>query len=321
MQKSLSTINISIIIPVYNEEENIANLYGELKSIFSCTSRKYELIFINDASSDNSLDILRNISLKDPCVKVINFWRNFGQTAALSAGIEHAKGEIIIPMDGDGQNDPADIPLFVKKIDEGFAVVSGWRKNRKDSFIRVLPSMIANLLIRKITGVKIHDNGCSLKAYKREILEEVRLYGEMHRFISVYASWSGGKVTEVVVNHRPRIGGKSKYGMSRIFKVILDLYVIKFLYSYMNRPIHFFGKYGFRFLALGFGILTWAIVLKIFYHRSLISTPLPQIGFSFILVAVQLVLTGIVAELMMRTYYESQNKKPYKIREIIDSNK
>lgn len=310
--------DISVIVPVYNEEENIRKLYDELKEIFSYTDRSYELIFINDASADDTLEVLSDLAKEDNTVKIINFWRNFGQTAALTAGIDLSSGQIIIPMDGDGQNDPADIPLLVEKIEEGYAVVSGWRKNRKDAFARVLPSMIANWLIRRITGIKIHDNGCSLKAFKREILEGVQLYGEMHRFISVYASWSGGKVAEVVVNHRPRIAGKSKYGMSRIFKVILDLYVIKFLYSYINRPIHFFGKYGFRFLALGLGIEIWAIILKLFFHRSFIATPLPQIGILFILVAMQLMLTGVVAELLMRTYYESQNKKPYKIKDSVN---
>jgi glycosyltransferase involved in cell wall biosynthesis len=314
-------INISVIIPVYNEEENIRSLYLELKEVFRSTNRSYEIIFINDASRDRTLEGLRKIAAKDKNVVVIDFVRNFGQTAALSAGIDYSSGEIIIPMDGDGQNDPADIPKLVAKIDEGYAVVSGWRKNRKDAFIRVLPSQIANWLIKKMTGVKIHDNGCALKAYRREVIDGIQLYGEMHRFVSVYASWSGGKIAEVVVNHRPRTKGKSKYGFSRIFKVILDLLVIRFLYKYISRPVHFFGKYGFWAIFVSLICALWALYLKYFEGLSINRTPLPVFSSMFLIVGVQLILTGVLAELLTRTYFESQNRKAYKIRDIINGKK
>lgn len=311
-------IKISIIIPVYNEAGNIQTLNRELKDILRKINRNYEIIYIDDSSNDTSLKKLESLAKIDKRIKVISFSRNFGQTAALSAGISLSKGAVIIPMDGDLQNDPADIPLLLNKIDEGYSVVSGWRKNRHDPFVRVLPSKIANWIIAKTTGVPIHDNGCSLKAYKRSVIEGVELYGEMHRFISVYATWSGGKVTEVVVNHRERIYGKSKYGFSRIFKVLLDLLVIRFLHSYINRPIHFFGKYGFYALTLGFCFELAAIVLKLWFNRSFIATPLPVLGTMFFIVGVQLILTGIVAELLMRTYYESQNKKPFHVNKTIN---
>ncbi len=317
----MKKVNISVIIPVYNEAENINSLYSELKEVFALTDRKHEIIFVNDASRDKTLAELEKIAAKDKQVVVIDFIRNFGQTAALSAGIDNSVGEIIIPMDGDGQNDPADIPKLVQKIDEGFAVVSGWRKNRKDAFIRVLPSQIANWLIRKITGVKIHDNGCSLKAYRREVIDGVQLYGEMHRFISVYASWSGGRIAEIVVNHRPRTCGKSKYGFSRIFKVVLDLLVIRFLHKYISRPIHFFGKYGFWAIFVSIVFSAWSIYLKLFQDLSINRTPLPVLSSMFLIVGLQLILTGVLAELLTRTYFESQGRKAYKIKKIINGKK
>lgn len=308
---------ISVIIPVYNEEKNISSLYLELKQVLNKLNSSAEIIFINDGSRDTSAGILSKIAGNDDSVKVIDFVRNFGQTAALSAGIAESRGEIIVPMDGDGQNDPADIPKLLAKIDEGYSVVSGWRKNRHDSFWRVLPSKVANWIIKKVTGVKIHDNGCSLKAYRREVIEGVQLYGEMHRFIFVYAAWNGGKVCEVVVNHRPRKHGKSKYGFSRVFKVLLDLLLIKFLYIYMSRPIHFFGKYGFYSIFISVIFAVWSVSLKIFGDVSLSRTPLPIFSAMFLTVGIQLILTGIVAELLMRTYFESQEKKPYTIKRII----
>ena len=317
----MKKINISVIVPVFNEEENIYSLYLELKEVFRLTSRSYEIIFINDASKDETLTVLKKIAAKDKKVVIIDFIRNFGQTAALSAGIDHSSGEIIIPMDGDGQNDPADIPKLVEKIDEGFAVVSGWRKNRQDAFIRVLPSQIANWLIRKMTGVKIHDNGCALKAYRREVIDGVQLYGEMHRFISVYASWSGGKIAEIVVNHRPRTKGKSKYGFSRIFKVVLDLLVIRFLHKYISRPIHFFGKYGFWAIFVSVIFAAWSIYLKLFQDLSINRTPLPVFSSMFLIVGLQLILTGVLAELLTRTYFESQGRKAYKVKNIINGKK
>lgn len=301
---------LSIIIPVYNEAENLLILHREISRALK-KYKWYEVIYINDGSSDRSGDVLRKIARENQTVKVIEFVRNFGQTAALSAGINHSLGQIIVPIDSDLQNDPKDIPRLVKKIDDGYEVVSGWRKNRHDSIIRVIPSRIANWIIRKMTGVKIHDNGCSLKAYKREVIEGVQLYGEMHRFISVYASWSGGKVAEIVVNHRQRKYGKSNYGFSRIFKVILDLFVIRFLHTYLSRPIHFFGKYALYSFTLGVIMAIWALVLKFVEGTSISRTPLPVFSAICFIVGVQLVMTGILAELLMRTYYESQNKNSY----------
>lgn len=311
-------INISVIIPVYNEEDNILPLYSEINRVFQTTNRSYEIIFVNDASKDSTLAKLKKVAVRDKHIIIIDFLRNFGQTAALTAGIDYSSGEIIIPMDGDGQNDPADIPKLVAKVEEGYSVVSGWRKNRQDNFIRILPSMIANWLIKKITGVKVHDNGCTLKAYRRQVIDEVQLYGEMHRFISVYAMWSGGKITEVVVNHRPRVKGKSKYGFSRIFKVLLDLLVIRFLYKYISRPIHFFGKYGFWAIFVSFILIAWSIYLKIFNDLSMNKTPLPNLATMFFIVGIQLILTGVLAELLTRTYFESQGKKSYRIKKIIN---
>ncbi|OQB06160.1 MAG: Undecaprenyl-phosphate 4-deoxy-4-formamido-L-arabinose transferase [bacterium ADurb.Bin212] len=312
---------ISIIIPVYNEEDNVAKLHNELVSVMKKIGRSYEIILIDDGSSDETGKIITKISHNDKLTKSIVLARNFGQTAALSAGLDNASGDIIIPMDGDLQNDPRDIPKLLKKIEEGYSVVSGWRKNRKDSFFRVLPSKIANLLIKKLTGVQINDNGCSLKAYKKEVISGIQLYGEMHRFISVYAAWSGGKTCEVVVNHRSRKNGKSKYGYSRIFKVILDLLVMKFLHRYISRPIHFFGKYGFWSFFIAFAFVIWSLILKYAYNLSINRTPLPIFAIMFVILGVQLVLTGILAELLTRTYYESQGKKSYKISYVVANGK
>ncbi len=296
-------------------------LYGELKEIFQLTDRRHEIIFVNDGSSDDSLLELETIVRKDKKVKVINFLRNFGQTAAMSAAISYSSGEAIIPMDADLQNDPADIPKLMEKIDQGYSVVSGWRKNRQDSFFRVLPSKIANWIIRKISGVQIHDNGCTLKAYRREVVEGVELYGEMHRFIPVYASWSGGKVAEVIVNHRERKIGKSKYGYSRIFKVVLDLLVIRFLHKYISRPIHFFGKYGIWAIFISIILFSISLYYKIFLDLSINRTPLPNMAAMFFIVGFQLILTGVLAELLTRTYFELQGKKSYKIKNIINDKK
>lgn len=312
-------MKISIVLPIYNEEGNIPILYKELSDTFLSIKFDYEILCINDASIDKSLEKLKDIASKDKKVKVINFKYNSGQTAAMSAGIKHATGDIIIPMDSDLQNDPKDIGRFVEKIQEGYDVVSGWRKNRKDStFSRKIPSMIANFIIRKITNVYIHDYGCSMKAYRSNLIQDVDLYGEMHRFIPAYASWQGGKVTEIVVNHRPRIYGKTKYGLSRTFRVLLDLVVVKFLSEYMNRPMHFFGGIGFMSLGVGIFFGLMAVMLKIFDLRSFIATPLPIFSALFIIVGVQMIAMGVIAEILIRVYYESQNKTPYRIIEVIN---
>jgi glycosyltransferase involved in cell wall biosynthesis len=297
-------MKVSIVIPVYNEEGNLVKLHGELISVLGKSKALYEIIWVNDGSKDGSLGELGGIAKADLNSKIIDFTGNFGQTAAMSAGIKYATGDIIIPMDADLQNDPADIPKFLAKISEGYDVVSGWRKDRKDKLIlRKIPSWIANSIIAAITGVHIHDYGCSMKAYKRDIIQGVLLYGEMHRFIPAYASWHGGSVTEIVVNHRARIHGVTKYGISRTFRVILDLILIKFLSKYMNRPIHFFGGVGFMSITLGGLAALMAVYLKYAYGTSFILTPLPIFSAMLVIVGVQLIGMGIIAEILMRVYY------------------
>ncbi len=312
-------MKISIVLPIYNEQENIPILYKEIKDVFSKIGNDYEIICVDDKSKDGSLKALKEIAEKDSKVKIIGFKFNAGQTAAMSAGIKFATGEVIIPMDSDLQNDPADIPNFLKKIEEGYDVVSGWRKNRKDFLInRKIPSKIANYIIGIITGVRIHDYGCSMKAYKRELIQGVSLYGEMHRFIPAYASWHGAKITEIVVNHRARVNGVTKYGISRTFKVILDLIVVKFLSKYMNKPMHFFGGIGFVALFIGILFGLGAIILKVMDLRSFVATPLPVFSALFIIVGVQMVAMGVVAEMITRTYYESNGKEPFLIKEKVN---
>ncbi|MFZ2522315.1 MAG: glycosyltransferase family 2 protein [Minisyncoccia bacterium] len=313
-------MKISVVTPIYNEAKNIPILLKELKDVLVNISDDYEIITIDDGSRDNSFDVLSNIAQSDIHIKVINFRVNNGQTAAISAGIEHATGDLIIPIDSDLENDPKDIPKLLLKINEGFDVVSGWRKNRwKDKLLtRKLPSMCANWIISKITRLKLHDYGCTLKVYKREVIEYTNLYGEMHRFIPAYAYWRGAKVTEVIINHRSRIHGESNYGFNRLFKVLLDLIVIKFLEKYMNKPIHFFG--GLGFILFGFGIFfgLTSIILKIIQLRDFVSTPLPVFSAFLLVVGIQLIVMGIIAEILMRTYYESQGKKSYIIKDKIN---
>jgi dolichol-phosphate mannosyltransferase len=309
--------SISVVIPVLNEEGSLPTLFEELKAVASKLSGiTFEFLFIDDGSVDGSASLLKSFVQRDPRMKVIIFRRNFGQTAAMSCGIQAATGDVIIPMDADLQNDPADIPKFLEKIEEGFSCVSGWRKERQDGFVlRLLPSWSANWIISVMTGVKLHDYGCSLKAYRRSIIQDVELYGEMHRFIPAYAAWSGAKVTEIIVNHRARKFGVSKYGLSRIFKVILDLIVVKFLTNYFNKPIHFFGAAGFLFLFLGGLAELVAIVYKLTGTKDFVQTPLPVIGAMFIIVGVQFVLFGLLSEVLMRTYYAARQAKPHSIRE------
>ncbi len=313
-------MKISIVLPIYNEEKNILILYRELKEVLSKINSSYEIVCINDGSIDKSLDVLMRIAEKDVMVKVISFKNNYGQTAALSAGIKNSTGEIIVPMDSDLQNDPADIPKLIKKLDEGFSVVSGWRRNRwsTNKLTRKLPSMIANKLISVMTGVHLHDYGCTMKAYKRDVIYGVQLYGEMHRFIPAYASWNGAQVVEMIVNYRPRQHGQTNYGMSRTFKVLLDLLVVKFLSKYMDRPIHFFGGIGFVSFFLGIIAGFTAIAFRLFHYKFITETPLPILSALLIIVGVQLIAMGVVAEMLMRTYYEVQNKNPYIIKEKIN---
>lgn len=311
---------VSIILPVYNEASSLSELFVELVSVLEKLGREYEIVAVNDGSRDDSLNVLREHTRKDKRIKVIDFQGNAGQTAALRAGIEHATGDILVPMDSDLENDPNDIPHLLKKLDEGFDVVSGWRKGRwGGKFItRKLPSYLANTLISLITNTHLHDYGCTLKAYKADVLRGTMLYGEMHRFIPAYASWRGARVTEIEVQHRPRKHGKSNYGISRTFRVLLDLLLIKFLFRYMNRPIHFFGMVGF--ISLGLGVLAGVIgvYLRLFHDMALITTPLPTLSALLIIVGVQFIGMGILAEMLMRVYYESQKKTPYVVRETIN---
>jgi glycosyltransferase involved in cell wall biosynthesis len=309
---------ITVIIPVFNEEENILPLYEKLTSVLTRVGKDYEVIFIDDGSSDGTLSLLRPLCKKDPHIKFISFSRNFGQTSALSAGIDFSKGRIIIPMDGDLQNDPEDIPFLLQKIEEGYDVVSGWRKDRKDTFLRRrLPSIIANKIISFIGGVRLHDYGCTLKAYRRDILKNIRLYGEMHRFIPIYAKWVGARVSEIPVHHFPRKFGSSKYGVNRVFKVILDLMVVKFLISYSQKPIYVFGGAGFLMI-LG-AILSggYAVYLKLFKGVSFILTPMPILSVFLIVLGFLSILMGFLAEVLIRTYYESQGKPTYQIKEML----
>ena len=309
---------ISVLIPVFNEGQNISLLYEEVVSVLRRIDRGYEVIFVDDGSSDDTLEQLKMISQKDPNVKVLSLSRNFGQTAALTAGIDFSKGKIIVLMDGDLQNDPEDILLLLQKIEEGYDVVSGWRKSRKDPFLtRRFPSIVANKIISLIGGVRLHDYGCTLKAYRRDVLKNIRLYGEMHRFIPIYAKWIGARVAEIPVRHHPRRFGSSKYGMSRVFKVILDLMVVKFLVSYSQKPIYVFGGMGLLMILGAFLSGGYAIYLKLLKGVSFILTPLPLLCVLLLVLGSLSILMGFLAEILTRTYYESQGKSTYQIKEMI----
>ncbi len=310
---------ISIILPVYNEQENIELQYKDIIDKLRSSSLKFEIIFVDDGSTDKSVDILKKIAAKDTRVKLVLFRRNFGQTAAMSAGIDHSSGEIILFMDSDLQFDAKDIITLINKIDEGYDVVSGWRKDRKDRLIsRKIPSKIANWIISKVTGVNIHDFGCSLKAYKGEVLRPVKLYGEMHRFIPVYASWVGANITEIPITHLPRKFGKSKYGIIRTFKVLLDLITVKFMGSYSTKPIYVFG--GFGFLLFIFGAISGAavILMKILLNHSMIRNPLLLLTVMLMILSIIFILLGILAEILIRIYHESQDKPAYNLKELVN---
>ncbi|MEQ1643021.1 MAG: glycosyltransferase family 2 protein [Pyrinomonadaceae bacterium] len=308
---------LSLFLPVLDEEENLRPMHAKIAAALDALGKTAEVIFVDDGSTDKSLEILKEIAAGDDRVRVISLRRNYGQTAAMSAGIDAAKGDILIPMDADLQNDPADIKRLLDKLDEGYDVVSGWRKNRQDKLIsRKIPSQIANRIISWIGGVPLHDYGCSLKAYRRDVIQDVKLYGEMHRFIPIYASWAGARVAEIPVDHHARTMGKSKYGISRTIKVVFDLMTIKFMASYGTKPIYVFGTFGMLafFLSVVAGI--WAIVLKL-YGTSFILTPLPVITVVMLAISMQFFLMGLLAELLVRTYHESQNKAIYAVREKI----
>jgi len=315
-------IELSIVVPVLNEADSLQPLYDQIRQ--AADGRyDYEIVFIDDGSSDNSFSVLSEILQNDPKVRIIRFRRNFGQTAALSAGFEHARGNIIIALDADGQNDPADIPKLIEKLDEGYDIVSGWRRKRHDKVLtRKLPSWAANWLIARITGVKLHDFGCTLKAYRASSLKEIRLYGEMHRFIPALANWSGEKVTELVVNHRRRTKGKAKYGLGRTFKVILDLITIRFLMSFSTKPIYVFGGLGVL-STLGASLSGAAVLYQKFIsttHLAMNRNPLLVLTAMLITASIQFVLMGLLAEILVRTYHESQDRPIYVIEKIFESN-
>ena len=304
---------ISIVIPIYNEEANIDKLTESILAALSDV--KYEVLFINDGSTDNSEKEIEEKIKVNSHIKLINLRRNYGQTAAMQAGFDHSKGEIIVPMDGDLQNDPKDIPILIDKINEGYDVVSGWRKTRLDKkYTRILPSKIANILISKISGIHLHDYGCTLKAYRKEILAEIKLYGEMHRFIPIYASWEGAKVTEVAVRHHSRIAGKTNYGLSRIPRVILDLLVIRFFDKSLDRPIHLFGQFGLLMFVISFLLSILAIFLKVFMNISFILTPLPLLVVFFAMSGLLCIFIGLVAEIQSRIYFEAIDRPAYLVR-------
>ena len=304
---------ISVIIPIHNEEENIKKLSQSILEALS--NIDFEVLFINDGSTDNSEEDIRSISKNYSNMKLINLRRNYGQTAAMQAGFDYSKGDIVVPMDGDLQNDPKDIPILIDKINEGYDVVSGWRKNRSDKKItRILPSKIANGLISKISGLHLHDYGCTLKAYRKEIINDIKLYGEMHRFIPIYAAWEGGKVTEIEVTHHARSAGKTKYGLSRIPRVILDILVIRFFDKSLDRPIHLFGQFGLLMFLVAFLLSILAIFIKIFMNISFILTPLPLLVVFFAMSGLLCIFLGLVAEIQSRIYFEAIDRPVYLIR-------
>lgn len=317
-QENTTRPELSLFLPVLDEEENLRPMHAKIAAALDALGRTAEVIFVDDGSTDKSLEILKEIAASDERVRVISLRRNYGQTAAMSAGIDAAKGDILIPMDADLQNDPADIKRLLDKLDEGYDVVSGWRKNRQDKLIsRKIPSQIANRIISWIGGVHLHDYGCSLKAYRRDVIQDVRLYGEMHRFIPIYAAWAGARVTEIPVDHHARTGGKSKYGISRTIKVVFDLITIKFMASYQTKPLYVFGGFGMIAFLISMVAGVWAIVLKLVYAVSFILTPLPIIAVVMLAISVQFFLMGLLAELLVRTYHESQDKAIYAVREKI----
>ncbi|HCF38330.1 MAG TPA: glycosyltransferase, partial [Thermosipho africanus] len=301
-----------------NEEENLLELYGKLKEVLERTGRSYEIIFVDDGSTDRSLEILKSIHEIDRRVKVIRFRKNFGQTAVLSAGFDHAKGKIIVTMDADLQNDPEDIPLLLGKIEEGYDVVSGWRADRKDPISKKIPSRISNWLASKLTGLKLHDFGCTLKAYRKEIIKNVRLYGDHHRYIPALASWQGAKIAEVKVRHHPRKHGKSKYGFKRLLRGFLDLIVVKFLVDYSTRPMHFFGILGLLLILGGFILGLSLVIERFLFHISLSDRPLLLLAVLLIIVGLQFLMIGLIGELVIRTYFETHKKPTYVIEEVIE---
>ncbi|MBX2869634.1 MAG: glycosyltransferase family 2 protein [Acidiferrobacterales bacterium] len=309
---------LSVILPVYNEEENIIHLHNEIVAVLDAMPGQSEIVYVDDGSSDGTLDCLKEIHESDERAVVVEFRRNFGQTAAMAAGFDMARGEIVIAMDADRQNDPADIPKLVAKIEEGFDLVSGWRHDRKDGYwLRLFPSKIANKLISSTTDVRLHDYGCSLKAFRFEVAKQLSLYGEMHRFIPALASAVGVRIAEVKVNHRPRVAGESKYGISRTFRVILDLITVKFLLRFSSKPMQFFGSIGLISGFIGFALCFYLTIEKLFYSVPMSDRPLLLLGIMLLFIGLQFITVGLLAELMTRTYHEAQDKPIYTVRNIL----
>jgi glycosyltransferase involved in cell wall biosynthesis len=312
-------MELSLVIPIYNEEENLPFLMEAINAALNPLNRSWEVVFVDDGSRDKSLEVLRNFAQKDPVrVRAVSFRRNFGQTAAIAAGIDHAQGDVIILLDADMQNDPADIPMLLAKLNEGYDLVSGWRKDRKDNRLtRTIPSNLANGLISRVTGVHLHDYGCTLKAYRREALEGFRLYGEMHRFIPVFAHSVGAKITELPVRHHPRKFGVAKYGLERTVKVVLDLFTVKFLLDFSHKPMRLFGGSGIVVMLLGMVDLLYLFIRR-FFGVPASTSPLLMVGVMFVIMGFQSILMGLIAELLARTYHESQQKPTYTVRETIN---
>jgi glycosyltransferase involved in cell wall biosynthesis len=311
-------IDVSVVLPVYNEEQSLEPLHAALQEVLEDYGRAYEILFIDDGSNDRSFEVLTGIQARNPQVRVVRLRRNFGQTAAMSAAFQFARGRIIIPMDSDLQNDPADIPRLIAKLEEGFDVVSGWRVDRQDRFLsRRLPSVMANWLIGKVTGVRLHDYGCSLKAYRAEIVKNVHLYGEMHRFIPALATWFGSRTTELPVTHHPRRHGRTKYGIGRTFRVLLDLITVKFLLSFSTQPLHIFGFWGALSLAAGGALCGYLTVQRLFFGQELSRRPLLLLGVLLVFTGIQFISMGLLAEMVARTYHESQDKPIYVVRETL----
>jgi glycosyltransferase involved in cell wall biosynthesis len=312
--------NLSLIIPLYNEEANLPLLYDSIKKTLDPLQRRWEVIFVDDGSQDGSLQVLKSLVEKDPGhVRAVIFRRNFGQTAAITAGIDHAEGDTIVLLDADMQNDPGDIPMLLAKLDEGYDLVSGWRKDRKDNRLtRIIPSIFANGLISWVTGVHLHDYGCTLKAYRRDALEGFRLYGEMHRFIPVFAHSVGARITEIPVRHHHRKFGEANYGLDRTLKVFLDLFTVKFLLNYSHKPMRLFGGMGMILITISVGLLLYLVIRRVFFLVSVLGSPFFLIGVMFLILGFQSILMGLIAELLARTYHESQAKLTYTVREMIN---
>ncbi len=312
-------LDLSVVVPVYNEAENVEPLHEEVHAVLQGMGLDYEIIFVDDGSSDETFGILERLAAEQPRTVLVRFRRNFGQTAAMSAGFDYSRGEIVVTMDGDRQNDPHDIPKLIAKLDEGYDIAAGWRYDRQDAYInRKLPSKLANGLISKITDVHLHDYGCTLKAFRKEVVQSIRLYGEMHRFIPAIASLMGVKIIEVPVNHRPRTAGKTKYGIGRTPRVLLDLIAVKFLLSYSTKPIQIFGKWGLVSGGLGFLLALYYTILKLFFGQPMWGKPGLILAVLLMLVGIQMISMGLLGELQVRTYYETQQKPIYTVLKVVN---